>query len=131
MTGTTTRRPDSGTHHFVEDTTVGKTRTPKPIGAPTPTEPLVEVIYDLFDLPTAFHKAGLAGLILLIESLKARQVLTVAEAIYDVTATGATVTFTEPLVRKLMDDIYDAAPKEVAVKGKWPGAEVSRSPTDA
>ena len=109
---------------------MGKSRAPKPTDAPKPVQPPVEVIYDLFDLPTAFHKAGLAGLILLIESLKARQVLTTDEAKYDLTATGATVTFTEPLVRKLMDDIYDAEPKEVAVKAKWQGAEVSRPPTN-
>jgi CRISPR-associated protein Cmx8 len=110
---------------------VGKARTPKPTEAPKPVQPPVEVIYDLFDLPTAFHKAGLAGLILLIESLKSRQVLTADEAKYEMTATGATVAFTEPLVRKLMDDIYDAESKEVAVKAKWPNAEVVRPPTDA
>ena len=32
----------------------------------------VTVKYDLFDLPTAQHKAGLAGLLLQIESMKAR-----------------------------------------------------------
>jgi CRISPR-associated protein Cmx8 len=90
----------------------------------------VDVLYDLFDLPTAFHKAGLAGLILLIESLKARQVLTADEAKYEVTSTQAIVTFTEPLVRKLMNDLYDAEVKEVAVKAKWQGAEESRPPTD-
>lgn len=87
---------------------MGKARTPRPTKAPKPVELPVEVDYDLFDLPTAFHKAGLAGLILLIESLKARQLLTAAEAMYEVTATRATVTFIEPLVRKLMDDLYDA-----------------------
>jgi len=76
----------------------------------------VEVIYDLFGLPTAFHKAGLAGLILLIESLKARQVLTVDEAKYDTTATGATVAFTEKLVGKIFDDMYDAEPGQVKEK---------------
>jgi CRISPR-associated protein Cmx8 len=87
---------------------MGRARTPKSNDAPKPAEPPVEVIYDLFDLPTAFHKAGLAGLILLIESLKARQVLTADEAKFEVSATRATVAFTEPLVLKLMDDLYDA-----------------------
>ncbi|MDB5307800.1 MAG: cmx8 [Gemmataceae bacterium] len=94
---------------------MGKTRTPKPPKPPKPTDASkptnsseVVVNYDLFDLPTAFHKAGLAGLILLIESLKARQELTADVAKYEVTPTEATVTFTEPLVRKLMDDLYDA-----------------------
>jgi CRISPR-associated protein Cmx8 len=87
---------------------VGKARAPKPTDALGPAQPPVEMIYDLFDLPTAFHKAGLAGLVLLMESLKARQVLTADEAKYEMTATRAIVTFTEPLVRKLMDDLYDA-----------------------
>lgn len=44
-------------------------RTPKK----KPSEPPEVVVRDdLSSLPTAFHKAGLAGLILLIESLKAR-----------------------------------------------------------
>jgi CRISPR-associated protein Cmx8 len=94
-----------------------------------PSELVVE--YDLFELPTAFHKAGLAGLILLIESLKSRAILTADEAKYDVTPTGANVTFTEVLLRKLMDDIYDAEAKELAVKSKWSGAEVVRTPTAA
>jgi CRISPR-associated protein Cmx8 len=87
---------------------VAKTKEPAPpkVKPAGPTE--VVVPYDLFELPTAFHKAGLAGLILLIESLKARQVVTADEAKYEISATGATVTFTESLVRKLMDDLYDA-----------------------
>src|SRR2546429_6102027 len=112
MIGTTIPKPVSGTLHFVEGATVAKSRkpkTPKAADAGKPAAPSEVVVeYDLFDLPTAFHKAGLAGLILLIESLKARQVLTAAESKYQATATGATVTFTESLVRKLMDDLYDA-----------------------
>ena len=91
---------------------------------PDPTE--VTVTYDLFDLPTAFHKAGLAGLVLLIESLKARKLLTGEDARYAVTPTTATVTFTESLLQRLMDDLYDARVVEVAVKAKWAGAEVKR-----
>lgn len=106
---------------------MGKARTPRT----TPAEPTEVVVrYDLPELPTAFHKAGLAGLILLIDSLKARNGLTADEAKYELTATAATVTFTEPMVRKLMDDIYDARTVEVAVKSKWPGeAKVKREET--
>lgn len=86
----------------------------------------VEVRYDLPSLPTPFHKAGLAGLVLLIESLKARQVLTADEAKYTMTPTGVTVTFTETLLQKLMDDLYDAREVEVAVKSKWQGAVIKR-----
>ena len=102
---------------------MGKARAPRAPAA-EPTE--VEVRYDLFDLPTAFHKAGLAGLVLLIESLKARHQLTDDEAQYTATATCATVTFTKTLLRKLMDELYDARVVEVAVRSKWPGAVVKR-----
>lgn len=107
---------------------MGKARAPRAKPA-EPTE--VVVRYDLTDLPTAFHKAGLAGLILLIDSLKTRKVVTDDEAKYDLSATAATVTFTELGVRKLMDDIYDARTIEVAVKSKWQGAKAAREPTAA
>lgn len=108
---------------------MAKTREPRAprASAAEPTE--VEVRYDLPSLPTAFHKAGLAGLVLLVGSLKARQVLTDAEAACSVTATGVTVTFTEVLLGKLMDDLYDARTVEVAVKAKWPGADIKREET--
>jgi CRISPR-associated protein Cmx8 len=101
---------------------------PKPKGEPNSQIEIV-VKYDLFDLPTAFHKAGLAGLVLLIESLKARHVLTEAEAKHEMAPTSVTVTFTNDLVQKLMDDIYDAKVVEVSVKSKWPGADLKREET--
>lgn len=98
-------------------------RTPKK----KPSEPTEVVVrYDLSSLPTAFHKAGLAGLVLLIDSLKARRLLMADEAKYILAPTEVTVTFTAPLVQKLMDDLYDARRVEVAVKSKWSGAEVKR-----
>ncbi len=57
--------------------------------------------------------------------------LTVDEAKYQASATSATVVFNEVLLQKLMDDVYDAEPKEVAVKNKWQGADLARLPTDA
>lgn len=95
-----------------------------------PAEPTEVVIhYDLFDLPSAFHKAGLAGLVLLIESLKTRHNLQDEEAKYELKTTTITITFTEALLQKLMDDLYDAQTVEVAVKSRWQGAEVKRPPT--
>lgn len=91
----------------------------------------VVITYDLFGLPSTFHKAGLAGLILLIESLKQRHVLKENEAKYELSVTQATVTFTERLLRRLMDDLYDAAWVELAVKSKWAEEKVARPPTPA
>lgn len=103
---------------------MGKTKEPKKAKPDDPTE--VVVRYDLFDLPTAFHKAGLAGLVMLLDSLGLLD-----EARCEVTATTVAVTFNEPLVVKLMNDVYDARRVEVAVKSKWKEAEVARPPTDA
>jgi CRISPR-associated protein Cmx8 len=89
----------------------------------------VTVEYDLFALPTAFHKAGLAGLVLLIRSLEGsegRGVLKEGEAKYEMSATTLSVTFTEPLVQRLFDDVYDARVVEVFSKTKWQGTDPKR-----
>jgi len=101
---------------------------PKPKAkAKAPLEVVVK--YDLFDLPTAFHKAGIAGLVLLIESLKQRHKLTETGAKYEMTSTSVTITFTHNLVQKLMDEVYDAKWVEVSVKSKWPVAVLKREET--
>jgi CRISPR-associated protein Cmx8 len=92
----------------------------------------VTVKYDLFDLPTAQHKAGLAGLILNIRSMEERAKRDgkiAAECIPQVTSlttTSATITFTEQSVQGLMDDLYAAEIVEVAVKSKWSGQTPKR-----
>src|SRR5260370_42702967 len=76
----------------------------------------VEIRYDLFDLPTAQHKAGLAGLILAIRSLKERSEKdpeaippeTVPEIIEGPDNTSVKIRFTERSVKGLFDDLYDA-----------------------
>ena len=96
--------------------------------ARTRAEPItsVTVPYDLYDLPTAQHKAGLAGLILQIRSMEERAkkggppLPEAVPTIDEVTTTSATVTFTEKTVQGLFDDLYDAKIAEVAVKSKWP-----------
>jgi CRISPR-associated protein Cmx8 len=96
--------------------------------AATGTEEVV-LKYDLFDLPTAQHKAGLAGLILQVRSMAARRLP--AELIPEViegqlTPTSAAFRFTERSVQGLFDDLYDARVVEVAVKAKWPGEAPKR-----
>jgi CRISPR-associated protein Cmx8 len=124
----TIQKLDIGIRPFVEENAVAKSRTstmPKPGTKPDE----IEVTYDLFDLPTAFHKAGLAGLVMLIDSLKKRRLLNRQDARYVLTPTQARVIFTESLVQQLMDDIYDARIVEVAVKTRWQGATVKREET--
>jgi len=91
-----------------------------------PPEPkTVTITYDLFDLPTAQHKAGLAGLLLQIESMKSREVLAPGYR-WDESASNSKVhvEFAEETTASLFDDLYDAtwiegAPKEkLFTKGK-------------
>ena len=63
-----------------------------------PGELLLE--YHLHDLPTAQHKAGLAGLLLMSESMKRRKIPDIPEAL-NVTATGATIRFTAASLQAL------------------------------
>ncbi|MCI0361427.1 MAG: type I-MYXAN CRISPR-associated protein Cmx8 [Planctomycetaceae bacterium] len=87
----------------------------------------VTITYDLFDLPTAQHKAGLAGLLLQIDSMKARSLSPdgIPEVI-EVMPSTATVRFTGKSVQGLFDDLYDATVEEVVVKSKWQGAKLKR-----
>ena len=76
--------------------------------------------FDLFDLPTAQHKAGLAGLILQIRSMQERKMREKEiPEILNVTPTCATVRFTEPSMQCLFDELYDSRIAEVSVKTKW------------
>jgi len=92
---------------------------------------MTEVVleYDLYDLPTAQHKAGLAGMLLLIRFLKQPQLNVPPEQIpqLEITSpTSATVHFTEASLQRLFDDLYDAEIREVRVKSKWAGSKPKR-----
>lgn len=95
---------------------------------PAQTEPkVVQVRYDLHDLPTAQHKAGLAGLLLQVQSMQARRLPPMS--IPKLNLVGPTVVeaeFSEPSVRGLFDDLYDAEWVEVESPSRWPGAEAVR-----
>jgi CRISPR-associated protein Cmx8 len=84
----------------------------------------VTVTYDLFDLPTAQHKAGLAGLLLQIASMRNRKPGTCIPNVVKQTATQAIIAFSEDSMKALFDDLYDAdripgAPREKPfTKGK-------------
>jgi CRISPR-associated protein Cmx8 len=92
----------------------------------------IDIRYDLFDLPTAQHKAGLAGLVLAIRSLKERSEKdpdaippeAVPVIIEEPDETAVKIRFTARSVRGLFDDLYDAdliesAPREKPrTKGK-------------
>lgn len=87
----------------------------------------VTVTYDLFDLPTAQHKAGLAGLQMQIRHMEGKSPKPPAiPAIVAETPTSLSVTFTRDSAQALMDDVYAAERAEVRVKKKWPSAKEIR-----
>ncbi|MEW6429325.1 MAG: type I-MYXAN CRISPR-associated protein Cmx8 [Thermodesulfobacteriota bacterium] len=81
--------------------------------------------YNLFDLPTAQHKAGLAGLLVMIETMR-RRGLAPLPVIQETTATSATITFNKETMQSLFDDLFDAEVVEVQVKAKWQGKPPKR-----
>ena len=87
----------------------------------------VTLTYDLFDLPTAQHKAGLAGLILQIRSMTDRRVEPESiPTIEGLTPTSATIRFTQRSIQGLFDDLYDSEFAEVAVEKKWADEQPKR-----
>ncbi len=85
----------------------------------------VKVRYDLLDLPTAQHRAGLAGLVLQVESMKERGLA--SESVPHLEMIGASAvaaTFTKASLCGLFDDLYDAKPALVESASKWSGATI-------
>jgi CRISPR-associated protein Cmx8 len=83
--------------------------------------------YDLFDLPTAQHKAGLAGLVLQIRSMQADDRIELGRIpSIDMTPHSARITFTEKSMQGVFDDLYDSEWTEVFVRSKWAGATPKR-----
>ncbi|MCI5148544.1 MAG: type I-MYXAN CRISPR-associated protein Cmx8 [Candidatus Electrothrix sp. MAN1_4] len=77
--------------------------------------------YSLFDLPTAQHKAGLAGLLVMIESMRRRGLEPLPE-IVDFGPTQVTLALTPESLQVLCDDLFAAEIIEIQVKSKWQGA---------
>ncbi|HUY93630.1 MAG TPA: type I-MYXAN CRISPR-associated protein Cmx8 [Pirellulales bacterium] len=78
----------------------------------------ITLSFDLLELPTSQHKAGLAGLVLLIQSLPDKDA---APKIEDLTPTSARIRFTKDSLQALFDDLYDARIVEVESASKWQG----------
>jgi hypothetical protein len=84
----------------------------------------ITLTFDLQELPTAQHRAGLAGLILQIDSMgpdgskKSPNLVPIIE----VAPTSATITFSRESMQGVFDDVYAAEIREIVVANKWPGA---------
>ncbi|MBI1247522.1 type I-MYXAN CRISPR-associated protein Cmx8 [bacterium] len=79
----------------------------------TKTTQELTIHYNLYDLPSAQHKAGLAGLLVLIESLRRSGVENLPQCVEGPNATGVTLKFTEESLRELYDEFF--APIELEV----------------
>ena len=89
----------------------------------------IRLAFDLIDLPTAQHKAGLAGLLLQIRSMQERtQEFTETDIpeIIESSATSATISFTQRSLQAIFDDLYSARVVEVPVASKWPKQKPKR-----
>ncbi len=87
-------------------------------------ETRIVVEYDLFDLPTAQHKAGLAGLLLQIDFMRERPQAFAPEDVPEIverTPTRASIAFAESSTQCLFDDLYQARFELVESKTKWAG----------
>jgi hypothetical protein len=92
----------------------------------------ITLTFDLFDLPTAQHRAGLAGLILQIDAMGQdgyRKNSKLVPVIEDLTPTSATISFTSDSMQGVFDELYEAKLVEVVVAAKWPG-ETKPKPGD-
>lgn len=90
----------------------------------TASGPLV-LRYDLYSLPTAQHKAGLAGLILMVESMKARHLAPLPK-IRNRSPGGAEIEFTPDNLQAVFNDLFDASWVEVPSRSKWSGKTPKR-----
>ncbi|HKZ03380.1 MAG TPA: type I-MYXAN CRISPR-associated protein Cmx8, partial [Pyrinomonadaceae bacterium] len=88
----------------------------------------IPLSYSLFDLPTAQHKAGLAGLLLLIESMRQRG-LGPLPVVNDFTPTSVELIITQRSLQAVFDDLYDAEVREARSKTKWKGKVPKREET--
>lgn len=80
----------------------------------------IELRYNLHDLPTAQHKAGLAGLILLIHSLRERKKEPLP-TIIECSSGAVRLSFTLGSMQTVFDDWFRAARVEIKSKSKWSG----------
>jgi CRISPR-associated protein Cmx8 len=82
---------------------------------------------DLFSLPTAQHKAGLAGLLVHLDSLQRRRISPIPQA--TATPAGAEIEITRDSLQTVFDDLYDAEWREVESRQKWREKEPKRLET--
>lgn len=86
----------------------------------------IELRWELADLPSSQHKAGLAGLALCVEFLSRKPDLKGVCQMIRLDEGGLTLRVDAAGMQELFDVIYAATLEEVAVKTKWKGTEPKR-----
>jgi CRISPR-associated protein Cmx8 len=87
---------------------------------------VLKMRWELDELPSSQHRAGLAGLALCVAFLKRQSDRLGTCEIQDLDERGLTLVADRRGMQSLFDDVYDATVEETRSKSKWPGAEAKR-----
>ena len=84
------------------DPTIKQKKTPEPPES-------ITLHYNLYDLPTAQHKAGLVGMLMMIESFQLRKIEPepLLPAIDNLTETEVDITVTPQSLQSIFDALFD------------------------
>ena len=82
--------------------------------------------WELHELPSSQHRAGLAGLALAVGFLKRRRDRRGVCELIGIDASGLSLSVDRDGMQSLFDDLYDATLEEAYSKSKWAGAEPKR-----
>lgn len=85
----------------------------------------IEITWELAELPSSQHRAGLAGLVLMVEHLRRREFQGTCE-IVRCDARGATLRVDATGMQALFDEVYAASLDETRVKKPWKDKEPKR-----
>lgn len=80
--------------------------------------------YNLFDLPTAQHKAGLAGLLVMIRSMELRKIAPLPKV--EITSATARISTDRETFQRMLNDFYNAGWIEKESRQKWKKKEPKR-----
>ncbi|HRY71323.1 MAG TPA: type I-MYXAN CRISPR-associated protein Cmx8 [Phycisphaerae bacterium] len=83
------------------------------------------LVYDLPSLPTAQHKAGLAGMVLMIKAMEELD-LGPRPQLDGLSPTGVRITLTQESLQAIVNVLYDAEVIEISVKSKQTSRELKR-----
>lgn len=90
-------------------------------------DPILELRWNLHELPSSQHRAGLAGLALCVEFLKRKPDRKGTCETKQIDDEGLTFVVDRQGMQSLFDDVYHATLEETRSKGKWAGAEPKRT----